>query len=116
MAAMDFSIDALIESRLAAAALPDSDSDSVLLSPSRPSRPFSSGATDGPCSASEVDLAGVKPAPRDLTHLYAETTKLRLPSKMKEYYKFFQIPGIGNLAGGESLPLTNVARRQARHG
>ncbi|CAK7207883.1 hypothetical protein SEUCBS139899_010698 [Sporothrix eucalyptigena] len=44
--------------------------------------------------------AGQKPPPRNLQHLYAETTNLRQPSKMKEYYKFFQIPGIGNLAGG----------------
>jgi hypothetical protein len=41
-----------------------------------------------------------KPQPLDLSHHFSETTKRRVPSKMKEYYKFFMIPGIGNLAGG----------------
>ena len=49
--------------------------------------------------ASSSDMSE-KPLPLDFTHLYSETTKHRKPSKMKEYYKFFQIPGIGNLAGG----------------
>ncbi|KAH8908664.1 aromatic amino acid aminotransferase [Coniochaeta sp. PMI_546] len=44
--------------------------------------------------------AGKKPQPLDLSHHFSETTKRRVPSKMKEYYKFFMIPGIGNLAGG----------------
>ena len=43
---------------------------------------------------------GKKPKPVDLGHHYSEMTKHRVPSKMKEYYKFFMIPGIGNLAGG----------------
>ena len=42
------------------------------------------------------------PPPVDLSQHYSESTKLRVPSKMKEYYKFFAIPGIGNLAGGTS--------------
>ncbi len=57
--------------------------------------------------SSTESLAGLNPAlemkkqpPLDLTHLFSETTKRRFPSKMKEYYKFFQIPGIGNLSGG----------------
>ncbi|EFX01316.1 aromatic amino acid aminotransferase [Grosmannia clavigera kw1407] len=41
-----------------------------------------------------------KPLPLDLTHLISEATKLRKASRMKQYYKFFQIPGAGNLAGG----------------
>lgn len=41
-----------------------------------------------------------KPLPRDLSHLISQTTNLRLPSRMKQYYKFFQIPGSSNLAGG----------------
>ena len=49
-------------------------------------------------SASAFDMA--KPRPRDFTHLYSETTKHRLPSMIKQYYKFFRIPGVGNLAGG----------------
>ena len=44
-----------------------------------------------------------KPLPLDLSHHFSETTKHRVPSKMKMYYKFFQIPGIGNLAGGRLL-------------
>lgn len=38
--------------------------------------------------------------PRDLSHHYSDVTKARAPSQMKEFYKFFQIPGIGQLAGG----------------
>lgn len=53
---------------------------------------------------SQSDVAGSvasgKPKPMDFSHLYSEVTKHRQPSKMKEYYKFFEIPGIGNLAGG----------------
>ncbi|KAI0471073.1 pyridoxal phosphate-dependent transferase [Xylariaceae sp. FL0804] len=41
-----------------------------------------------------------KPAPKDMSHHYSAITKARTPSKMKEYYKYFLIPGIGNLAGG----------------
>jgi DNA-binding transcriptional MocR family regulator len=52
-----------------------------------------------------VSASGEKPKPLDLSHHFSEVTKHRIPSKMKEYYKFFQIPGIGNLAGG----LPNVA-------
>jgi len=46
-----------------------------------------------------------KPAPRDLSHHYSVVTKRRVPSKVKEAYKLFQIPGILNIAGG----LPNVA-------
>jgi hypothetical protein len=38
--------------------------------------------------------------PLDLSHHFSDVTRHRLASKMKEYYKFFMIPGIGNLAGG----------------
>ncbi|KAK3327516.1 aromatic amino acid aminotransferase [Cercophora scortea] len=41
-----------------------------------------------------------KPLPVDLSHHYSEVTRSRLASKIKEYYKLFQIPGIANLAGG----------------
>ncbi|KAB5563081.1 aromatic amino acid aminotransferase [Coniochaeta sp. 2T2.1] len=40
------------------------------------------------------------PKPLDLSHHFSDVSKHRVPSKMKEYYKFFAIPGIGNLAGG----------------
>lgn len=53
------------------------------------------------CSAA---LAGRKtankPKPVGLSHHFSETTKRRVPNKMKQYYKYFAIPGIGNLAGG----------------
>lgn len=38
--------------------------------------------------------------PKDLSHHFSRVTKLRTESKIKEFYKFFMIPGIGNLAGG----------------
>lgn len=41
-----------------------------------------------------------RPQPKDMSHHFSDLTKARIPSKMKEYYKFFMIPGIGNLAGG----------------
>lgn len=41
-----------------------------------------------------------KPSPKDFSHYYSFTTAARFPSAMKQYYKYFQIPGIGNLAGG----------------
>jgi hypothetical protein len=44
-----------------------------------------------------------KPAPRDMSHHYSRVTKRRIPSQMKRFYKYFAIPGIGNLAGGMLL-------------
>ncbi|KFA63217.1 hypothetical protein S40285_04911 [Stachybotrys chlorohalonatus IBT 40285] len=38
--------------------------------------------------------------PMDLSHHYSRTTVQRQGSEMKSFYKYFQIPGIGNLAGG----------------
>jgi hypothetical protein len=48
-----------------------------------------------------------KPEPLDFSHYYSVTAAHRSPSSLKQYYKFFQIPGIGQLAGGRShsLPL-----------
>ncbi|CCC10025.1 hypothetical protein SMACR_02605 [Sordaria macrospora] len=45
-----------------------------------------------------------KPLPLDFTHHLSEVTKRRQASLIKKYYRFFQIPGIKNLAGG--LPNT----------
>jgi site-specific recombinase XerD len=39
--------------------------------------------------------------PLDLSHHFSRTTKNRQASSIKSFYRFFQIPGIGNLAGGE---------------
>ncbi|QSZ33999.1 hypothetical protein DSL72_005579 [Monilinia vaccinii-corymbosi] len=38
--------------------------------------------------------------PLDLSHHFSRVTAARPKSSMKEFYKLFQIPGIGNLAGG----------------
>ncbi|KAI1615594.1 aromatic amino acid aminotransferase [Exophiala viscosa] len=45
-----------------------------------------------------------KPAPKDLSYHYSRVTKNRVPSKMKSFYQYFFIPGIGNLAGGLPNP------------
>lgn len=48
-----------------------------------------------------------KPAPMDLSHHYSAVTKRRQASKLKQAYKFFQVPGILNFAGGAlSVPCT----------
>jgi site-specific recombinase XerD len=39
-------------------------------------------------------------APKDLSHLFSKTTKARDVSKIKQFYKYFAIPGIAQLAGG----------------
>lgn len=39
--------------------------------------------------------------PRDLSYHFSRSTKNREPSAIKDFYRFFQIPGIGNLAGGK---------------
>lgn len=54
-------------------------------------------------STHNVETA-LPPAPKDMSHHFSDLTKARVPSKMKEYYKYFQIPGIGNLAGGAHMP------------
>ena len=43
--------------------------------------------------------------PIDLSHHYSKATKNREASNIKKFYKYFSIPGIGNLAGG--LPNNN---------
>lgn len=40
------------------------------------------------------------PEPLDLSHYYSRVTNKRSESSIKEFYKYFAIPGIGNLAGG----------------
>ena len=45
------------------------------------------------------------PEPIDLSHHYSKVTKNRNASSVKDFYKYFRIPGIGNLAGG--LPNNN---------
>jgi len=43
--------------------------------------------------------------PMDFTHFYSRVSKQRNASTMKAFYKYFLIPGIGNLAGGMSTAL-----------
>ena len=45
------------------------------------------------------------PEPIDLSHFYSKVTTNRATSNVKDFYKYFKIPGIGNLAGG--LPNNN---------
>ncbi|KAL1619621.1 hypothetical protein SLS54_006558 [Diplodia seriata] len=40
------------------------------------------------------------PKPADLSHHLSRNAKRREPSSMKSFYKYFMIPGIGQLAGG----------------
>ncbi|KAL4918458.1 pyridoxal phosphate-dependent transferase [Aspergillus aurantiobrunneus] len=44
-------------------------------------------------------MASLAP-PLDLSHHFSSTTKQRAPNALKDYYKYFLIPGIANLAGG----------------
>ena len=41
-----------------------------------------------------------RPPPKDLSHHLSRSTKNRAASSMKQFYKYFQIPGIAQLAGG----------------
>lgn len=41
-----------------------------------------------------------RPPPKDLSHLLSRSTKARTASSIKQFYKYFAIPGIGQLAGG----------------
>lgn len=41
-----------------------------------------------------------RPPPKDLLHHLSRATKTRAASSMKAFYKYFMIPGIGQLAGG----------------
>ncbi|KAI1328807.1 pyridoxal phosphate-dependent transferase [Xylariaceae sp. FL0255] len=42
----------------------------------------------------------VQMAPKDMSHHFSDLAMARKPSKIKAFYKYFQIPGIGQLAGG----------------
>lgn len=49
--------------------------------------------------ADATELKGPKP-PLDFSYHYSRVTAARKESSVKSFYKYFQIPGIGNLAGG----------------
>lgn len=48
-----------------------------------------------------VRKTGAQP-PLDFKHHFSRVTAARSESSVKRFYKYFQIPGIGNLAGGKS--------------
>ena len=60
----------------------------------------SSSSSDNPAGAGTAAGVTKKPPPKDMSHHYSEVTKARTANKMKQYYKYFMIPGIGQLAGG----------------
>lgn len=43
-----------------------------------------------------------RPPPKDLSHLYSDVSKARVPNSLKQLYKYFAIPGIAQFAGGTS--------------
>jgi len=52
------------------------------------------------------------PEPKDLSHHISKVTKARLASRIKQFYKYFAIPNIGQLAGGANMftTLFNIKR------
>ncbi|TKA72615.1 hypothetical protein B0A49_02664, partial [Cryomyces minteri] len=44
------------------------------------------------------------PEPKDLSHHLSRATRSRQASNIKQFYKYFSIPGIGQLAGGLPNP------------
>lgn len=61
--------------------------------------------------AEATDPIGRKP-PLDFHYHYSRVTAARVQSSVKFFYKYFQIPGIGNLAGGtfSALPDSRLAQ------
>lgn len=55
--------------------------------------------------ASGLDMEATAPEPKDMSHHFSDVTKARYPSVMKQYYKYFLIPGIGQISGGAYPPL-----------
>lgn len=47
------------------------------------------------------NLPAAQPEPADLSHHLSRSTKARQASSIKQFYKYFLIPGIGQLAGGK---------------
>jgi site-specific recombinase XerD len=52
-----------------------------------------------------TEVKGPKP-PLDLSYHFSRITAARRESTIKSFYKYFQIPGIGNLAGGKFDPIS----------
>lgn len=49
---------------------------------------------------SQSQASDSRPPPKDLSHHLSRATKARGASSIKAFYKYFMIPGIGQLAGG----------------
>ncbi|KAH0094281.1 aromatic amino acid aminotransferas-like protein, partial [Aureobasidium melanogenum] len=49
---------------------------------------------------SSTSSKDTRPPPKDLSHHLSRNAKSRQPSSIKQFYKYFAIPGIGQLAGG----------------
>ena len=54
----------------------------------------------------EVSSSKALPPPMDLSHHFSRVTTKRNASQVKRFYKYFSIPGIQNLAGGEDTLYT----------
>lgn len=52
--------------------------------------------------AEAEELNGLAP-PLDLSYHFSRVTVARQENQIKKFYKYFQIPGIENLAGGKSV-------------
>jgi len=63
--------------------------------------------------AQQTTSTDTRPEPKDLSHHLSRSVKSREASSIKQFYKYFTIPGIGQLAGG--LP-NNVRRDSIAHG
>jgi site-specific recombinase XerD len=55
-----------------------------------------------PAEATINEQSGGAKPPLDLSHHFSRVTVNRKQSSIKSFYKYFAIPGIGNLAGGKS--------------
>ena len=57
-------------------------------------------AASSPPTSFEDGSNDTRPPPKDLSHHLSRSTKSREASSIKAFYKYFSIPGIGQLAGG----------------
>jgi hypothetical protein len=54
-----------------------------------------------PVKVPPITMTASAPLPLDLSHHLSYATKNKKPSSVKDFYKYFQIPGIANFAGGK---------------
>ncbi|KAI1391219.1 aromatic amino acid aminotransferase [Hypoxylon trugodes] len=69
-------------------------------------------------ASNDIAANAVRPLPKDMSHHFSDVTKARAPSRMKEFYKFFQIPNIAQFAGGlpnaQLFPFDTLEAQTAR--